>query len=101
MSEKQKHTPGPWEVASPAMTSDRCVRDVAHREWICGPIDGNTVTESAANARLIAAAPDLLAALRRVMEIIDAGDDLSNEAFYGVEHAQFRAAIARAEGGES
>jgi len=62
-----KHTPGPWTV-------------VADGPWVCGK-DGFTVAlvqTSApasetlkANARLIAAAPELLAAARAVVEIGD------------------------------
>ena len=35
----------------------------------------------------------LNAALCRVMEIIDSGDNLSNDAFYGTEHGWWRAMI--------
>lgn len=55
----------------------------------CG-IKGHTPSEARANAALIAAAPDLLAALREIAE--DAG--------FGVQHrmrAVARAAIAKAE----
>lgn len=50
--------------------------------------------EAAANARLIAAAPDLLAALRDLLKRVDDGSD------YGPDHAVSiaRAAIAKATG---
>jgi hypothetical protein len=51
--------------------------------------------EVAANLRLIAAAPDLLAALRNITECADAGTDGANMDLW-VEQA--RAAIAKAEG---
>jgi hypothetical protein len=66
-----KHTPGPW-FAKPdphAMTRD---------DWVVG-IEGGPIDEVAVcskrDANLIAAAPDLLDALRRVMRHIpdDAG----------------------------
>ena len=64
MGEKQGHTPGPWHVCDP---------DVAVNAFIvvdegnisiadCGCFSGNRE----ANARLIAAAPDLLDALKMV-----------------------------------
>lgn len=56
--------------------------------------DDETVSEQdlATNARLIAAAPDLLAAL------IDAVEALSEANYYPSELKRFRAAIAKAEG---
>ena len=56
--------------------------------------------ESAANARLIAAAPDLLAALEALVGEADLGEvDLDDDDRAKLEQA--RAAIAKATGGQS
>lgn len=66
MGEKQGHTPGPW------------VSDEAEGEWAVGDADGRIVaylhqddidllSEREANAHLIAAAPDLLAAFSSIL----------------------------------
>ena len=61
-----KHTPGPWSYsdhASPRITNVEC--DIARVEALPGSENHSEVRgEVIANARLIAAAPDLLAALR-------------------------------------
>jgi hypothetical protein len=62
----------------------------------CGGMSGRTFREGADCARLIAAAPDLLAALERALdalEKLDAGDTKVA--------AQARAAIASATGGDA
>ena len=72
-----KHTPGPWRVAlgnsgailapSPSGTPDRYVQVIYH--------DGdNYIYQSPGDARLIAAAPELLEALERVEKILDRSD---------------------------
>jgi len=91
-----KHTPGPWGISDKAAFEiRRCDENgIARLDLIADVACLNTRTPWANNARLIAAAPDLLDALRRVMRHIpaDAGgcslaDDLHRA----------RAAIARAE----
>ena len=56
-----KHTPGPWEKAEPFATvrapGRPCIADCGSRSDL----------DAQANARLIAAAPDLLAALEYIM----------------------------------
>lgn len=67
------HTPGPWTVQGQAVLSDR-----PYPEWKqiaevrIGNADNWSDPEGESNARLIAAAPELLAALRA------ARDDLSD-----------------------
>jgi len=88
MSE-QKHTPGPWESGNGTTSiygSDG--KEVARRIWH-GPQDDE---RSLANARLIAAAPELLAALQYLCEV-------SHTDPRGFDAA--RAAIAKATGGAS
>lgn len=103
---KPKHTPGPWTYGEyfvvPAMATGDDGRfsiakvfepvyhpTGAHREEVC------------ANARLIAAAPDMLAALEAIAEaanagVIMSGDDYTRDA--RLVMSQARTAIAKAKG---
>ena len=121
------HTPGPWIVESVAAYGDtvavtreglRSKIAVTHESWICDE-HGGTV---AANAALIAAAPELLAALEVFSSLFLYPDDLGSEmarimrddmdwnenqndeqrveVFIARKHIrQARAAIAKAKGG--
>ena len=68
MIERTPHTPGPWKIGAHYAEAQRQAYDVlprvshAHRICRVRPSD-----EAYANARLIAAAPMLLAALRQIM----------------------------------
>lgn len=60
-TQTDKHTPGPWHV-------DDAGRDTyvtSDHEHICR-LEGNTLSADKANARLIAAAPELLDALQKI-----------------------------------
>ena len=94
-----KHTPGPWEVEQdgpwtlvrgrdPELPSDDIPGPL-----VCTPAD-NGYTQ--ANAHLIAAAPDLLAALKEIVAGISVGTDPDHP---WIKEA--RAAIAKAEGRSS
>jgi hypothetical protein len=82
------HTPGPWEINGELVVCDQAGNE------ICLPAIGAQLTECKENARLIAAAPDLLAALKEYLNYC--GD------FKGTPMAQLngeaRTAIAKAEG---
>jgi len=91
------HTPGPWAgpyrhvdgqdcILSPSETASDAV--VAWLDRWTGP----HADEQAANARLIAAAPDLLAALAALLRVCDEELDPKRTP----EMAAARAAIARA-----
>jgi hypothetical protein len=88
-----KHTAGPWSVGTrypdDIFSGEKMVCSVynRYREDCKTPKSDNC--EEAANARLIAAAPDLLEAVERLL----ANDGISNRDFA-------RAAIARAKGGK-
>lgn len=92
------HTPGPWETSVMAVTG---------REWqVCRENGGDSIAsiddcgdpmESAANAQLMAAAPDLLAACRGLLEQIDIGVVYKE---IDEEIVAIRAAITRAKGSE-
>lgn len=73
-----EHTPGPWEISRPSMTDPQSETswdiftptDSDHRCEYIGEFHGNSGNQaSAANARLIAAAPELLAALEALAEV--------------------------------
>lgn len=95
-----KHTPGPWEVERwnwPLEMTGRYHRVLNHERFPTafipawsepgpGEVDGSD--EARANARLIAAAPELLEACKVALGIIG----------FGAEHDQISAAIAKATG---
>ena len=101
-----KHTPGPWKLEIPPhMNGKRKKNPFEHgREFIIwtteghrvgiidGPSNADMEEKFMANARLIAAAPDLLAALEK----IDSNAAESAEWIRSV----IRPAIAKARGGE-
>ena len=108
---KPAHTPGPW---TPSPSFDRVERRVQHGDdapLVWGIASGiNSAhpdymprAEQIANARLIAAAPELLAALEKALESIEGQAELLRHcgAAYGIGAtlAQARAAIAKAKGG--
>ena len=83
------HTPGPWRAVGSEVVwlhcpGDQCVvADVLYEEY-------------AADARLIAAAPELLAVLR---ELVHYDEGSSEQGSYGYEVLlRCKAAIAKAEG---
>lgn len=61
-----KHTPGPWRV----VTSDWAGRYVLCNDVVRGRCPKDFVVEDEANARLIAAAPELLQTLRDIESIL-------------------------------
>ena len=87
-----KHTPGPWEAIS-NLVRTRCTSDGNGGFLIaeCPPNIGDRLE----NARLIAAAPDMLKALQEIVAAAD-GDGWSQ---LDATLAKARAAIAKATGG--
>lgn len=114
VTEKAQHTPGPWEVIVPpsSLLTTRLVRGgdgdtvalVGYRDFTAGQ------AADLANARLIAAAPEMLAALREAVGFIDSADapavgaivqdSLVPSAYVALANIleSARAAIAQAEG---
>lgn len=94
------HTPGPWKVINHPrvvhVSSQRSVgfggNGMSSVAWLTG---GSLAQE--ANASLIAAAPDLLAALKAMVEWGPLAESL-DVAEFRVDVANARAAIAKAEG---
>ncbi len=89
-----RHTPGPWRLAASGIDGHKVVAPDGRN--ICGMSNriSLSMAERHANARLVAAAPDLLAALR---DLVPADFDRHPDDFMPVWHAA-RAAIAKAEG---
>jgi hypothetical protein len=83
-----KHTPGPWTIG--ALESGQAAVDGANGEEVTGFI-------SPADAALIAAAPDMLAALEAIRDIEESGGEVpcgvKNDAW-----SKIYSAIARAKG---
>ena len=86
------HTPGPWDANRWRV----CAEPNGKIEVICDTANNKETRneENAANARLIAAAPELLAACENAMEIIDHRNNIT----FMELAAQLRAAIAKAKG---
>jgi hypothetical protein len=100
------HTPGPWAIEEAGNTGEAFVitadtRDICWTADSTGTEDDGTgllvTDEDKANARLIAAAPELLAALRTAVQVMQ--DNNLDEALAG-EFDIFTDSIAKAEGRE-
>jgi hypothetical protein len=101
-----KHTPGPWCIcgnekeATIVRAGDGIATHVArlHEMWICDEHGGSVI----ANARLIAAAPDLLAALADMVDALKLDTLQDGGQFIGEAYADLFAAaqnaIAKARG---
>ena len=104
-----KHTPGPWLLRTTQTSSGLC-HIVSAADWRGAFIYGDGIRkgvddalpkaqELAANARLIAAAPDLLEALQRIEEYWNQDQNetaMADACWHAINTA--RAAIARATG---
>ena len=98
-----KHTPGPWRIKSDPMHFDTLttveggaigVRKPFGVQMIVQVGGDSDFQEAEANARLIAAAPELLEALKEIIAAAD-GDGWNQ---LDASFATARAAIAKAEG---
>lgn len=94
------HTPGPWQVCDDeinvyAPETDTAITNVEH------PCAADYDTQRA-NAKVIAAAPDLLAACQWVVTDIayKAPEEFADEAVHSRWLARLREAIAKAKGSE-
>ncbi len=97
--DRELHTPGPWEMADSAYkTSDGEGTIFSDGDWHIFPPLGElgpiAVVGGEANARLIAAAPELLRDLEEAIE----GLDEVWEDCHSVKVARFKATIAKARG---
>ena len=91
------HTPGPWKAEACPCGHSAC------RSWNVRPITyGQGIIGDEADARLMAAAPELLEALKAAVDSLQyVNDSLPLTSGYGVRHERIEkglAAIAKAEG---
>jgi hypothetical protein len=102
-----QHTPGPWQVDDFPLDTGIASQGLARGEWVgvlepCDE-DGNAYHIAYChpdNARLIAIAPELLAAIRGVMNPLNPIDDDGHDIALRLTREQWdaaRAAIAKAE----
>ena len=85
------HTPGPWKIAGHGNGAGILEIDATSTKALCGVIRG-----SLADARLIAAAPDLLAALRLALEFCERLDEEGSPARDNLTRDAIRAALKKA-----
>ncbi len=93
-----KHTPGPWTAIKATYSDDRGTNDFWHVAYTDRGKTWSMKTagdEGRANAYLIAAAPDLLAACKAMIDELDRTGRVSES---GVNAKAARAAIDAAEG---
>lgn len=88
MTHETKHTPGPWRITDGGNVCN-CVGHTLHDEGHVCIAFAQPVPEGEANARLIAAAPELLAALEWCEQVY--GNDWP-------ENASIRETIREAKG---
>jgi len=81
---ESSHTPGPW------IAEGKTVKAISHgKRFKVARIDGRQITEQGneANARLVAAAPELLAALRNLLSLLN--EDKDGDYFICQEGAEY------------
>jgi len=92
------HTPGPWRHAAGLIVADGgAVATLPHNQGVVRPA-ARTPDEHAANARLIAAAPELLEALQAFESLVGDVSDRRLWPTLGPVADRARAAIAKATG---
>ena len=81
--------------------STKTIRTIPQNHWVASMDSWDGAENHEKNAALIAAAPDLLASLRLILDAAEDGDVLSNPQLFAENiHHIARQAIATAEGGE-
>ena len=102
-----KHTPGPWEVTGPHSREVITANPGTYKPCMTiAKVGGYWDGEAQANAHLISAAPEMLAALRAALAVCEAEAELRGENDVDDYHGgaagpvaeMIRAAIAHAEG---
>jgi hypothetical protein len=99
-----KHTPGPWEVDTPLDAGDfATIVAMDDGPIVIADLPGGPLYsegEGLANARLIAAAPEMFEVVKRTVTFLNLFEEISEQAFGG--WAELRkaaeAVIAKAEG---
>ena len=96
-----QHTPGPWEyVTGPSLKGRYHSVHAADEYMVCECWDGDDEGQQEADARLIAATPELLEALEDVLEADRRRYDNTPEAqeFFRQNNAKYLNLIAKARG---
>lgn len=88
---KTKHTPGPWKYESETKT----IRAAVPNYWLASMNSFDGAVDNEANARLIAAAPELLVLMHEVEEYLAATSANVNDPLW----ERVKEAIAKATGG--
>lgn len=94
----QKHTPGPWTVEKFTRENDwdrMRARVTDGQDTIAQLFDSAFEDRNHANARLIAAAPELLEALEQILEIVNLKMPIGNKS---IAYGNMVAAIRKAKG---
>lgn len=95
---KSGHTPGPWTVEV-CRAGQSSITGVKYADSIIQPLnilaERHAAGEVSANAALIAAAPDLLAALENVLSAVAYSEEAAADI---LDLGEIRAAIAKAKG---
>ena len=73
MTNETKHTPGPWDIREMGDANQYCILRENDTKWLIGFFQNGEIwtNEQAANARLIAAAPELLEALTELLAVVN------------------------------
>ena len=97
---KAQHTPGPWTVHAQASANNYVA--LVDNNWMAAiQFNGELmVAKQDANAALIAAAPDLLEALKESYKYISGGSEAQHGLAFQALFDQVRAAIFKATGEE-
>lgn len=89
-TERPRHTPGPWTIFENGDIGSASVRTPDTLVIAAGQVRGATIGEAMANARLIAAAPELLAACEEFVRKVESGKARSRRSY-----AEMKAALAK------
>lgn len=101
MSKKSRHTPGPWYYDGPSLNTGAHIIHVAEGEIAEAFASWNSETEATANARLIAAAPELLDALESACDMLESVcDGQMREGYYWSQAQELRKIITKAKGNQ-
>lgn len=96
----QKHTQGPWRLETDYPKGFLILKDEPHPShdpvWTVANVNACMGAESKSNARLIAAAPDLLAALKAMLSMFGDHEQYDDDSAQVI--AEAREALAKAEG---
>lgn len=88
------HTKGPWIIASDGAYRQAVISNDSNTA-ICDQVGGKNIDELAANAKLIAAAPELLEALKEAKEVLLQLDHRHNGKCYNPTESDCNCTLCR------